>query len=168
MRNSSQLLCLAVLCLSSSALAFTKVGNAHYVASRDPITDENTSTIGLPERDDTTYATVLSIGCVKARPSVSLSVKFQIVNDAGELPKVVYRAGSGTPQGAHVTAGMPGDPRQASNTVTFSQADSQRLLSGGVHSSRVAVETLAQGVRTTYVFPTLGLAKAWKATGHCG
>jgi len=167
MRNLPQLLCLALLCTSSVGLAFTKLGNAHYVASRDPITDDNTSTIGLPERYDTAYATVLSIGCLDARPSVSLSVKAQIVADDGTLPKVVYRAGSGPARSVQVTAGLPGDRRPAANTVTLGPADSQQLLSGGIRSTRVAVETLARNVRTTYVFPTRGLAQAWKSTGHC-
>ena len=168
MRNTSRLLCLALLCTLSGALAFARIGNAHYVASRDPITDANTSTIGLPERYDTAYATVLSIGCLSSRPSVSLSVKSQIVGDAGVLPRIVYRSGSGPARNARVTAGLPGDLRQSGNTVTLSPADSQALLSGGMNSTRVAVETLTQGARATYVFPTRGLAQAWKASGRCG
>lgn len=161
------------LLLGGMVLAVDRVGTTLYSVRTDPITDDNTSSVLLPEVNDTTASTYLRVYCRGGTGDVFLVTKNPLydVQDArlGLFPSVQYRVDTRDPVTEDGTDGATTDGVDDPTTLAFTLSAEARLLAAmSTGSNRLALRVLrTEGRELTYIFSLSGFASAWSRVNAC-
>jgi len=158
---------LFILLTLTSAGAIDRSGSVLYTVRTDPITDANTSSVILPELNDTAGRTFLSVICRSGKPDVFLTTKNPLYTrddvTFGVLPTLQYRVDqqpfieeSGT-----LSATINGE-LDVTRLALTDVADTRLMNAVTTGQSKLAVRVVrVERSPLTYQFSLQGFAAAW-------
>lgn len=173
------ILTLSVLLGSAQAVNRVPGTSVTYSASRDPITDVNTSVIFLNEVNDLTDQTYLAIRCSdRDIPELwaTLNSKNGLLTESdaevGNMPAVTMRTGTDSPvvlRNSDVISVVDRNDNFKETAVGIHSAGIRSIVNGLNAGKRlvIRVNRPSGGQALTYTFNAQGFSQAWNAVNAC-
>lgn len=180
-RFSRSLALLACALLSGLATAQTRVPGTqtYYSARQDPITDVNTSSVFIPEVNDTEGSTVFTVRCSDdGEPEVwaALATKNDLLSEdeayQGLKPALTLRLGDDAPivlRDRDMTSVVDANDEVLTRRIGLQGEIVQTVIRGLNAGKRLAVRVNRRsgGQALTYIFPAAGFSTAWTSVNRC-